>query len=95
LILDSTIFHPQGGGQPADTGVITIAADSSFKFIVQDVRSKDGIVSFSLFEVFELLGLCVFLDFIGKKHFLGILICRSTIMGLLRRVLVRILKWKL
>ncbi|KAG6736643.1 hypothetical protein POTOM_060487 [Populus tomentosa] len=44
LILDSTIFHPQGGGQPADTGVITIAADSSFKFIVQDVRSKDGIV---------------------------------------------------
>ncbi|KAJ6323529.1 hypothetical protein OIU76_010938 [Salix suchowensis] len=44
LILDSTIFHPQGGGQPADTGVITSAADSSFKFIVQDVRSKDGIV---------------------------------------------------
>ncbi|KAG6758892.1 hypothetical protein POTOM_035355 [Populus tomentosa] len=44
LILDSTIFHPQGGGQPADTGVITIASDSSFKFIVQDVRSKDGIV---------------------------------------------------
>ncbi|KDP27789.1 hypothetical protein JCGZ_18869 [Jatropha curcas] len=45
LILDSTIFHPQGGGQPADTGFITIAtADSNFKFIVQDVRSKDGIV---------------------------------------------------
>ncbi|KAJ6771074.1 ALANYL-TRNA EDITING PROTEIN [Salix koriyanagi] len=44
LILDSTIFHPQGGGQPADTGVITSAADSGFKFIVQDVRSKDGIV---------------------------------------------------
>ncbi|KAF2289183.1 hypothetical protein GH714_029272 [Hevea brasiliensis] len=45
LILDSTIFHPQGGGQPADTGFITAATDdSNFKFIVQDVRSKDGIV---------------------------------------------------
>ncbi|XP_021650730.2 uncharacterized protein LOC110642856 isoform X2 [Hevea brasiliensis] len=38
LILDSTIFHPQGGGQPADTGFITAATDdSNFKFIVQDV----------------------------------------------------------
>ncbi|XP_065863642.1 uncharacterized protein [Euphorbia lathyris] len=42
LILDSTIFHPQGGGQPADTGFIT--GDSNFKFIVRDVRSKDGVV---------------------------------------------------
>lgn len=41
LILDSTIFHPQGDGQPADTGLISI---SDFKFIVQDVRSKDKIV---------------------------------------------------
>ncbi|KAL3505740.1 hypothetical protein ACH5RR_031122 [Cinchona calisaya] len=41
LILDSTIFHPQGGGQPADTGVITSAG---FKFVVQEVRSKDKIV---------------------------------------------------
>ncbi|KDO71635.1 hypothetical protein CISIN_1g0250981mg, partial [Citrus sinensis] len=43
LILESTIFHPQGGGQPSDTGFI-IVADSDFKFIVHDVRSKDGIV---------------------------------------------------
>lgn len=43
LILESTIFHPQGGGQPSDTGFI-IVADSDFKFIVQDVRSRDGIV---------------------------------------------------
>ncbi|KAK9289151.1 hypothetical protein L1049_017624 [Liquidambar formosana] len=43
LILDSTIFHPQGGGQPSDTGFITIA-DSELKFVVEDVRSKDGIV---------------------------------------------------
>lgn len=43
LILESTIFHPQGGGQPSDTGFI-IVADSDFKFIVQDVRSRDRIV---------------------------------------------------
>ncbi|XP_075652763.1 uncharacterized protein LOC142623254 [Castanea sativa] len=43
LILESTIFYPQGGGQPADTGFIQFA-DSVCKFVVQDVRSKDGIV---------------------------------------------------
>ncbi|XP_042518590.1 alanine--tRNA ligase [Macadamia integrifolia] len=43
LILDSTIFHPQGGGQPSDTGFITLAASDS-KFIVQDTRLKDGLV---------------------------------------------------
>lgn len=45
LILDSTVFHPQGGGQPSDTGLIEFAG-SDFKFSVQDVRSKDGIVRF-------------------------------------------------
>ncbi|KAM7463069.1 hypothetical protein LguiA_031190 [Lonicera macranthoides] len=49
LILDSTIFHPQGGGQPYDTGFITNLSD--FKFLVQDVRSKDGIVfHYGVFE---------------------------------------------
>ncbi|XP_010259635.1 PREDICTED: uncharacterized protein LOC104598985 isoform X3 [Nelumbo nucifera] len=43
LILDSTIFHPQGGGQPSDTGFITDAG-SNFKFVVEDVRLKDGLV---------------------------------------------------
>lgn len=43
LILDSTIFHPQGGGQPADTGFICVT-DSNLRFCVQDVRSKDGVV---------------------------------------------------
>ena len=47
LILESTIFYPQGGGQPADTGFIQFA-DSDCKFVVQDVRSKDGIVSSNL-----------------------------------------------
>ncbi|KAL2244144.1 UNVERIFIED_CONTAM: Alanyl-tRNA editing protein AlaX-L [Sesamum indicum] len=41
LVLDSTIFHPQGGGQPSDKGSIS---NPLFKFIVEDVRSKDKIV---------------------------------------------------
>ncbi|XP_057486558.1 uncharacterized protein LOC130772633 isoform X4 [Actinidia eriantha] len=44
VVLNSTIFHPQGGGQPFDTGFIAVSADPAFKFIVNDVRSKDGIV---------------------------------------------------
>ncbi|XP_061349200.1 uncharacterized protein LOC133294531 [Gastrolobium bilobum] len=43
LILDRTIFYPQGGGQPADTGLVHIDG-SDIKFVVHDVRSKDGIV---------------------------------------------------
>ncbi|ONK78649.1 uncharacterized protein A4U43_C02F21010 [Asparagus officinalis] len=43
LILESTIFHPQGGGQPADTGSISNPS-SGFKFVVEDVRLKDGLV---------------------------------------------------
>ncbi|CAB4262722.1 unnamed protein product [Prunus armeniaca] len=43
LVLDRTIFHPQGGGQPADTGFIAVE-DSDLKFVAEDVRSKDGIV---------------------------------------------------
>uniref|UniRef100_A0A1J3ET73 Alanine--tRNA ligase n=1 Tax=Noccaea caerulescens TaxID=107243 RepID=A0A1J3ET73_NOCCA len=50
LILESTVFHPQGGGQPSDTGFIVFAG-SDFKFSVQDVRSKDGIVlHYGVFE---------------------------------------------
>ncbi|KAI3756123.1 hypothetical protein L1987_55937 [Smallanthus sonchifolius] len=51
LILDSTIFHPQGGGQPSDTGFITDVTSSHFKFVVQDVRSRNGIVyHYGVFE---------------------------------------------
>ncbi|KAI9113995.1 hypothetical protein K1719_015246 [Acacia pycnantha] len=53
LILDHTIFYPQGGGQPADTGFIRISG-SDCKFVVQDVRSKDGIVFH--YGIFENLG---------------------------------------
>lgn len=41
LILDRTIFYPQGGGQPYDTGFIK-SASGSFK--VEEVRFKEGIV---------------------------------------------------
>src|SRR3954471_19737900 len=27
LILDRTVFHPQGGGQPADKGQLTVASE--------------------------------------------------------------------
>ncbi|GJW62562.1 alanine--tRNA ligase [Tanacetum coccineum] len=51
LVLDSTVFHPQGGGQPADGGYITDVDCSRFKFLVQDVRSKNGIVHhYGVFE---------------------------------------------
>lgn len=41
VILDETIFYPQGGGQPYDTGIIESSSD---KFIVEEVRFVDGIV---------------------------------------------------
>jgi Ser-tRNA(Ala) deacylase AlaX len=44
------VFHPQGGGQPSDTGLIVFSG-SDLKFSVQDVRSKDGIVlHYGVFE---------------------------------------------
>lgn len=39
VILDETIFYPQGGGQPADQGEIT---STSAKFIVKDVRLDES-----------------------------------------------------
>lgn len=41
VVLDATVFHPQGGGQPADTGVISAGGA---RFFVEDVRAKDGVV---------------------------------------------------
>ncbi len=41
IILDQTIFYPQGGGQPYDTGIIK-SADS--QFTVEEVRFADGVV---------------------------------------------------
>jgi Ser-tRNA(Ala) deacylase AlaX len=48
VILDRTIFYPQGGGQPYDKGMIESA---SGKFIVEEVRFIEGIVKhFGVFE---------------------------------------------
>ncbi|KAM3198335.1 hypothetical protein ACQJBY_073468 [Aegilops geniculata] len=43
VVLNATVFHPQGGGQPADTGVI-VSASGGARFLVEDVRVKDGVV---------------------------------------------------
>lgn len=41
VILDQTVFYPQGGGQPYDTGIIKNASGT---FRVNEVRFVDGIV---------------------------------------------------
>ncbi|MEK7094102.1 MAG: alanine--tRNA ligase-related protein [Patescibacteria group bacterium] len=41
VILNQTIFYPQGGGQPYDTGIIS---SGNKKFVVEEVRFVDGIV---------------------------------------------------
>ena len=41
--MDKTIFHPQGGGQPKDEGLIT-SSDSSIKFKVSDLKAKDDAI---------------------------------------------------
>lgn len=42
LVLNETIFYPQGGGQPYDQGTIT---SPSGTFLVEEVRFVDGIVN--------------------------------------------------
>lgn len=41
LILESTIFHPQGGGQPSDTGTITLADISA---PILSVKKHDSVI---------------------------------------------------
>lgn len=41
VILDQTVFYPQGGGQPFDTGIMS---GKNGNFIAEEVRFLDGIV---------------------------------------------------
>jgi alanyl-tRNA synthetase len=41
VILDNTIFHPQGGGQPADEG--TISSENAV-FTVTGLKPKDDCI---------------------------------------------------
>ncbi|CAH0051597.1 unnamed protein product [Clonostachys solani] len=52
VVTDSTVFHPQGGGQPSDQG--TMEAESGDKFDVQMVRTavtrQDEVLHFGRFS---------------------------------------------
>ena len=40
IVTAATVFHPQGGGQPTDTGTIASSSQSSQTFIVDAVRQE-------------------------------------------------------
>lgn len=40
VVLDQTLFYPQGGGQPADVGILRSAGA---EFLVSDVRKQHGV----------------------------------------------------
>jgi Ser-tRNA(Ala) deacylase AlaX len=54
VLLDQTIFYPQGGGQPYDTGIIS---NDKGIFAVTEVRYEEGVVRH--FGKFELGGFAV------------------------------------
>lgn len=81
LILDRTIFYPQGGGQPADRGEIISSEHGTFK--VSDVRFFDGIAyhfgefvekPFRVGEKVELNVDCTRRELLSKLHSAGHLI---------------------
>mmetsp|Transcript_11806 Transcript_11806/g.19946 ORF Transcript_11806/g.19946 Transcript_11806/m.19946 type:complete len:104 (-) Transcript_11806:558-869(-) len=43
IVLEKTIFHPQGGGQPSDKGFLT-SMDGSVKFNVLKLRVVDDAI---------------------------------------------------
>eukprot|EP01147_Barroeca_monosierra_P005704 gene5704-8991_t len=47
ITLDKSIFHPQGGGQPSDVGIIKSASDQQVEFKVEHVlidKEQSGII---------------------------------------------------
>ncbi|KAJ0593908.1 putative alanine--tRNA ligase [Helianthus annuus] len=57
LILDSTVFHPQGGGQPSDTGFITDVSllDSTLLFKMFDPETASFIIMVFLRSLLRIL----------------------------------------
>ncbi len=55
IVLDQTLFYPEGGGQPADHGVIT-TPDTDLHVV--DVQSVNGVI---LHEITELKGSSIYL----------------------------------
>ncbi|WP_227134132.1 alanine--tRNA ligase [Halorubellus salinus] len=43
VVLDQTMFYPEGGGQPADTGTLS-DDDGSYTVEVEDVQIRDGVI---------------------------------------------------
>jgi alanyl-tRNA synthetase len=43
VVLDQTMFYPEGGGQPADRGTLT-TGDGEVTVDVTDVRSREGVI---------------------------------------------------
>jgi len=44
IVLDRTLFYPEGGGQPADTGVIRLDTGTGNELKVVDVRDVEGVI---------------------------------------------------
>jgi Ser-tRNA(Ala) deacylase AlaX len=43
LVLDRTIFHPQGGGQPSDRGHV-VDETNNFQVLAVSARKEDGVI---------------------------------------------------
>ena len=64
IALDGTVFYPEGGGQPADRGTLTLPDGTVLR--VQDVHEQAGILfSCSFFSCFS--ALFSFCSFLAKK----------------------------
>jgi len=44
LVLDQTIFHSQGGGQPSDTGTISVDDEHVLAIVGASISKEDGVV---------------------------------------------------
>jgi Ser-tRNA(Ala) deacylase AlaX len=68
IILDQTVFYPQGGGQPSDTGTIARLSDKK-TFTVTRVKKMDGIIVHETSEPGLLVGDCVHCDIDWQRRY--------------------------